>query len=90
VAASAPVAPKAPDKAVPEKSAADQRVVKKELQKIERQLDRISEKETKLHAQIAEYATDFAKVAELDTELRDLAGQREELELRWLELAENA
>ena len=48
------------------------RAAKKELQKIERQLDKISEKETKLHAQIAENATDFEKVAELDAELRDL------------------
>jgi ATP-binding cassette subfamily F protein uup len=87
-AAAAPVAPK--PAATAEKSAADQRAAKKELQKIERQLDKISEKETKLHAQIAENATDFAKVAELDAELRELAGQREELELRWLELAEDA
>ena len=77
-------------KAAPEKSAADQRAAKKELQKIERQLDKVSEKETKLHAQIAENATDFAKVAELDAQLRDLAGEREDLELRWLELAEDA
>ena len=78
------------EKAVPERSAADQRAAKKELQRIERQLDKLSERETKLHAQIAENATDFAKVAELDAELRDLATQRDELELRWLELAEDA
>ncbi len=84
-AATAPAVEKAA-----EKSAADLRAAKKELQKIERQLDKISERETKLHAQIAEHATDFAKVAELDAELRDLAGQRDELELRWLELAEDA
>jgi ABC transport system ATP-binding/permease protein len=75
---------------VPEKSAADQRAAKKELQKIERQLDKISERESKLHAQIAENATDFGKVAELDAELRNLTGEREDLELRWLELAEDA
>ncbi|GAA3539400.1 ABC-F family ATP-binding cassette domain-containing protein [Streptomyces osmaniensis] len=80
----------AAEKAVSEKSSADSRAAKKELQKIERQLDKLSERETKLHAQIAEHATDFAKVAELDAELRDLAGQRDELELRWLELAEDA
>ncbi|MCT7356160.1 ATP-binding cassette domain-containing protein [Streptomyces sp. 15-116A] len=91
VAASAP-APAAArsEQTAPEKSSADLRAAKKELQKIERQLDKISEKETKLHARIAENATDFAKVAELDAELRELAGQREELELRWLELAEDA
>ncbi|MGX1369449.1 ATPase subunit of ABC transporter with duplicated ATPase domains [Streptomyces canus] len=85
-AASAPVV----DKPVAEKSSADQRAAKKELQKIERQLDKVSERETKLHALIADNATDFAKVASLDAELRDLAGEREELELRWLELAEDA
>jgi ATP-binding cassette subfamily F protein uup len=71
-------------------SAADARVAKKELQKIERQLDKVSEKETRLHAQIADNATDFGKVAKLDAELRQLTGEREELELRWLELAEDA
>ncbi|GGR48912.1 ABC-F family ATP-binding cassette domain-containing protein [Streptomyces roseolus] len=71
-------------------SAADARAAKKELQKVERQLDKISERETKLHTQIAENATDFEKVAKLDAELRELSGEREELEMRWLELAENA
>jgi ATP-binding cassette subfamily F protein uup len=71
-------------------SAADARAAKKELQKIERQLDKISEKESKLHTQIADNATDFEKVAKLDAELRQLTGEREELELRWLELAEDA
>ncbi|MEU6660684.1 ABC-F family ATP-binding cassette domain-containing protein [Streptomyces sp. NPDC046821] len=89
VAAASPIAAAAPaaQKTV---SAADARAAKKELQKIERQLDKISEKETKLHAQIAENATDFAKVAKLDAELRELGGEREELEMRWLELAEDA
>jgi ATP-binding cassette subfamily F protein uup len=88
-AASAPAAAPRPAAGTSEKSAADQRAAKKELQKIERQLDRIAEQESALHARIAEHATDFAKVAELDAELRELAGRREELELRWLELAED-
>ncbi|MGW2563904.1 ABC-F family ATP-binding cassette domain-containing protein [Streptomyces sp. NPDC001514] len=91
IEAAAPAPAAAPAKSgAPEKSAADVRAAKKELQKIERQLDKISEKETKLHSQIAENATDFEKVAKLDAELRELAGEREELELRWLELAEDA
>ncbi len=85
-AAATPAAPAAP---APGRSAADQRAAKKELQKIERQLDKLSEKETKLHAQIADNATDFGKVAGLDAQLRELAGEREELEMRWLELAED-
>jgi ABC transport system ATP-binding/permease protein len=92
-AASAPVAPgrqKAAEQPGPaQKSAAEQRAAKKELQKIERRLDRIGEQETELHERIAEHATDFAKVAELDARLRELTGEREELETRWLELAED-
>ncbi|MEO3976207.1 ABC-F family ATP-binding cassette domain-containing protein [Streptomyces sp. CAU 1734] len=72
------------------KSAADTRAAQKELQRIERRLDKISAKETELHDRIAEHSTDFEKVATLDAELRALAGEREELELRWLELAEDA
>ncbi|MFB6815969.1 ABC-F family ATP-binding cassette domain-containing protein [Streptomyces sp. NPDC056347] len=66
------------------------RAAKKELQKVERQLDKLSTRETKLHAQIAEHATDFEKVAALDAELRELVVERDELEMRWLELAEDA
>ncbi|MFG2329410.1 ABC-F family ATP-binding cassette domain-containing protein [Streptomyces sp. NPDC048604] len=87
IEAAAPAPAAAP---VKEKSAGDARAAKKELQKVERQLDKLSEKESKLHAQIADHATDFEKVAKLDAELRELAGEREELELRWLELAEDA
>jgi ATP-binding cassette subfamily F protein uup len=90
VEAAVPTPPPAPSGVVKEKSAADARVAKKELQRIERQLDKVSDKETKLHAQIADNATDFEKVAKLDAELRELAAEREELEMRWLELAEDA
>ncbi|MFF2812338.1 ABC-F family ATP-binding cassette domain-containing protein [Streptomyces sp. NPDC058000] len=76
--------------AAPKKPAAVNRAAQKELQRIERQLDKVGEKEAKLHAQMAEHATDFEKIAGLDAELRELAAQREELEMRWLELAEDA
>jgi ATP-binding cassette subfamily F protein uup len=73
-----------------QRSAADQRAAKKELQKIERRLDRISDQESTLHAQMAEDATDFTRVAELDAKLRELTGERDDLETRWLELADDA
>jgi ATP-binding cassette subfamily F protein uup len=73
-----------------QKSSGDIRAAKKELQRIERQLDKIGTKEQSLHARIAEHATDFAKVAELDAELRSLSEDREDLEMRWLELADEA
>ncbi|MEW1628793.1 ABC-F family ATP-binding cassette domain-containing protein [Streptomyces sp. NPDC089173] len=76
--------------AVPAVSAQEARAAKKELQKVERQLDKLSTRETALHKQIAENATDFEKVAKLDAELRELVTERDELEMRWLELAEDA
>ncbi len=87
IEASAPAAAPAPAK---QKPAGDARAAKKELQKIERRLDRISDSETKLHTQIADNATDFEKVAKLDAELRELVSERDDLEMRWLELAEDA
>ncbi|MFC9224659.1 ABC-F family ATP-binding cassette domain-containing protein [Streptomyces hygroscopicus] len=91
-AAPAPAAPakQKTEQADRQRSAAEQRAAKKELQRIERRLDRISEQESELHARIAEHATDFTKVAELDGRLRELTGEREELETRWLELADDA
>ncbi|MFE3907119.1 ABC-F family ATP-binding cassette domain-containing protein [Streptomyces sp. NPDC059153] len=86
----APAAAK--EKAAPAAGVSPQaaRAAKKELQKVERQLDKMSTRETALHAQIAENATDFEKVAKLDAELRELVAERDELEMRWLELAEDA
>ncbi|MET8008893.1 ABC-F family ATP-binding cassette domain-containing protein [Streptomyces sp. NPDC005271] len=95
LAAAAPAAVPAKQKAAEQqaggqRSQAELRAAKKELQRIERRLDRISEQESALHAQIAENATDFTRVAELDAKLRALTGERDELETRWLELAEDA
>ena len=70
-------------------SAADVRQARKDLARIDRQLERIRGEEARLHAALAEHATDFAKVAELDARLRELAAERDRLEEQWLELAES-
>ncbi|MEU9532509.1 ABC-F family ATP-binding cassette domain-containing protein [Streptomyces sp. NPDC048213] len=88
-AAAAPAASQAAAPA-PAVSAQAARAAKKELQKVERQLEKMSTRETTLHAQIADNATDFEKVAKLDAELRELVAERDVLEMRWLELAEEA
>ncbi len=67
----------------------DSRAAKKELQRVERRLDKVGEREGELHALMADHATDFEKVAAFDAELRALRGEREDLETRWLELAED-
>jgi ATP-binding cassette subfamily F protein uup len=72
----------------PRKPAAVARAGQKEMQRIERQLERIEGKQSELHQALAEHATDFERVAGLSAELRELDAQREDLESRWLELAE--
>jgi ATP-binding cassette subfamily F protein uup len=74
--------------AAPKKSG-DTRAAKKELQRLERQIQKLDKEEAKLHAQMAEHAADFGRVAELDSSLRALKDERDELELEWLELAED-
>ncbi|MFF0388928.1 ABC-F family ATP-binding cassette domain-containing protein [Kitasatospora sp. NPDC004615] len=69
-------------------SAGDLRAAKKEMQKLERQIAKLDQQESKLHAQLAEHAADFSKVAELDAQLRKVREEKEELEMGWLELAE--
>ncbi|MFB7762612.1 MULTISPECIES: ABC-F family ATP-binding cassette domain-containing protein [Streptomyces] len=66
------------------------RAAQKEIQKIERQLERLDGEEADLHKEMAEHATDFARVAGLDSRLRELSARRDELETRWLELSEGA
>ncbi|MFJ4676419.1 MULTISPECIES: ABC-F family ATP-binding cassette domain-containing protein [unclassified Kitasatospora] len=69
-------------------SAGDLRAAKKEMQKLERQIAKLDQQESKLHTQLAEHAADFSKVAELDAQLRKVREEKEELEMSWLELAD--
>jgi ATPase subunit of ABC transporter with duplicated ATPase domains len=71
-------------------SAAEVRQAKKDLARIERRLARIASDEAALHEKIAADPTNFAAVAELDGKLRELAQERDALELEWLEIAEIA
>jgi ATP-binding cassette subfamily F protein uup len=67
----------------------DSRATRKELTRIERRLEKIGSAEKRLHAQMAEHATDHEKVTALDAELRDLAQEKTELEDQWMDLAED-
>ncbi|ADD40228.1 ABC-F family ATP-binding cassette domain-containing protein [Stackebrandtia nassauensis] len=67
--------------------AGDSRAAKKEVARIERQLEKLAAKEKDLHAAMAEHATDAAKLDDLTAQLTQLGIQQGELEERWLELA---
>ncbi|MBA3487972.1 MAG: ABC-F family ATP-binding cassette domain-containing protein, partial [Longispora sp.] len=69
-------------------SAAESRVGKKELARLERLVGKLDEREMKLHAQLAEHATDYAKIVELQQQLSAIVTEKEQAEEEWLELAE--
>ncbi|QAY69050.1 ABC-F family ATP-binding cassette domain-containing protein [Xylanimonas protaetiae] len=69
---------------------AEVRQARKDLARIERRLSRIADDEATLHGKIAADPTNFDAVAEHDSRLRDLADEKESLELEWLEAAEIA
>jgi ATP-binding cassette subfamily F protein uup len=75
----APVAPRS--------SAAEERTARKELQRLERQLDRLAVRETELTEALAANATDYGKLTSLGAELRAVQKEKSDLEDRWLTLA---
>ncbi|GIF49705.1 ATPase subunit of ABC transporter with duplicated ATPase domains [Asanoa ferruginea] len=87
VALSAPTTAAAPDERTG-MSAADVRAARKDLVRLERTVSRLTEREAALHDELATHATDYAKVADLDSRLRELRAERERAEEEWLTLAE--
>ena len=71
----------------PRSSAADERTARKELQRLERQLERLSARETDLTAQLAANATDYEKLTALGADLKATQAEKEDLENRWLTMA---
>lgn len=86
VPAGAPVAQAAGPKA----SAAEQRSARKDAQRLERRMGQLTAQEEKLHARLAEAATEPGRLMELDRELKAVVAERESVELEWLEAAERA
>jgi ATP-binding cassette subfamily F protein uup len=72
----------------PRTSAADSRAGRKELARLERLVARLQERETALHDQLAEHATDYARITELDAQLATVRAERTAAEEEWLALAE--
>jgi len=66
----------------------DSRADRKELTRLERAIATLQRREKALHDELAAHATDYEKVASLNSDLQDIVAQREEQETRWLELAD--
>ncbi len=72
----------------PQSSAAAERAASKELQRLERQLDRLTAREAELNARLAANATDYEKLTALGAELRQLQAEKADLEQEWLTTAD--
>jgi len=66
----------------------DPRATRKELTRLEREIAKLDRREAELHQSLAEHATDYARISELDTELRGVLSAKEAAEHSWLELSD--
>ena len=76
------------DQAAGPGAAAAQRTARKELQRLERQLARIGDREAALTAALAAAASDYERLIELGAELRAVQDEKARLEEQWLAVAE--
>ena len=65
----------------------DTRAGRRELARLEREVDKLVRREDALHAELAEHATDADRVMALDATLREARTRREKLEENWMGLA---
>ena len=70
------------------KEASQLRAARKELARLERQLEHLASREMRLQEQITQRAADPVAFRELDGELRVVLAAKNDLETRWLEVAE--
>jgi len=83
-----PAEPAQPAAQAPRKGSSEEREARKAMARVEKQLARLHAEEEQLHAQLVEHASDFEKLAELDSRLRQVTAEREALEEEWLAAAE--
>lgn len=65
----------------------DRRAIEKEMSRVERAIAKIDDAERALHEQMAEAATDHARLADLNRELQESGQRKAELEDEWMRLA---
>lgn len=75
--------------AEPGLSGAERHAAQKEISSIERRITRLDEQRAKLHEEMAAHdQTDFEGLQKFTDQLGELDDEKDELELRWLELSE--
>jgi ATP-binding cassette subfamily F protein uup len=85
--ATAPPPPPPPPRSGEPTRGALVRQARRDASRLERELERLTDREGELHALMAEHATDFTRVADLDAELRALLAERAVIEDAWLAAA---
>ncbi|GAA4931517.1 ABC-F family ATP-binding cassette domain-containing protein [Actinoplanes utahensis] len=90
-----PTAPGVPPKGVPQAqqavsglSSGELRQAKKDLAKLERQMEKLAEKEARINENLAVHGSDYDKLVELEAQLKAVQQEKAEAEEAWLELAE--
>jgi ABC transport system ATP-binding/permease protein len=71
-------------------AARDRRIAKKELQRLERQIDRLGVREKELTEELAARASDYEALIGLGAQLREVQAEKALLEEEWLAIAEDA
>ncbi|MEU8797981.1 ABC-F family ATP-binding cassette domain-containing protein [Spirillospora sp. NPDC048819] len=84
----APAERAAPAPAAPKGGGQDWKA-RKELDRLERRLEKLAGQEAELHEQLAAHATDYTKLQELDGRLREIQAEAAGVEEEWLMLAED-
>ncbi len=67
---------------------AEERTIRKAIARIDKQLARLAEQERALNEQIASAGQDYQRLADLGARLAAVHGEKDELEMEWLERAE--
>jgi len=80
-------APSREDAANAQVSAAEERAARKTIARVEKQLEKLSDREERIHEEMAQAASDHQRLSELNAELGRISEQKLELESDWLDAA---
>jgi ABC transport system ATP-binding/permease protein len=83
-----PEAPRPPAATPDRPSAGEARAARKELARLERTVAKLEQREAALHDEMARHATDYARIGDLDGQLKAVQVERAEAEEAWLALAD--